>query len=77
MLITLAKQLLRMKKYLLIFFVLLGSLSQIKAQDGQGGEKIQSLKLHSLRKNYNLLQMKRKSSGLFITNMIMKYEVLK
>jgi hypothetical protein len=31
-----------MKKYLLIFFVLLGSLSQIKAQDG---EKIQSLKI--------------------------------
>ena len=31
-----------MKKYLLIFFVMLGSLSQIKAQDG---EKIQSLKI--------------------------------
>ena len=42
MLITLANQLLKMKKYLLIFFVLLGSLSQIKAQDG---EKIQSLKI--------------------------------
>jgi hypothetical protein len=31
-----------MKKYLLIFFILLVSLSQIKAQDG---EKIQSLKI--------------------------------
>jgi len=47
--ITLAKQLLKMKKYLLILFLLIGSFSLLKAQVGEGDgnrvEKIQSLKI--------------------------------
>ena len=41
--ITVAKQLLKMKKYLLILIIILGSLSVTKAQ--VPGEKIQSLKI--------------------------------
>jgi len=40
----LPKQLRKMKKYLLILFLMIGSLSQIKAQE-PNGEKIQSLKI--------------------------------
>ena len=71
---------LKMKKYLLILFVMLGCFSGIKAQDpgdDTRAEKIQALKIAFITQKLQLTSaMKQKNSGLFITNMIMKFMAL-